>query len=232
MTNEDTAVAEPEEAGGLRAIWANTLVPVAPLPWYRRVPLKLAAAGVVVVGLATALTVAAVTGAGAPTRHRIVLGDELGHQVRMPEDGDLRATHADYQSRMTALRPYRELTVAGYGTAGTSTITLTVVGLTGTYSDPLRELDIYFDRLAWREQTGGSGFGATLSTRLNFPSGPLGGLLDCAELVRPTASETTCAWADGSTVGIVVDRTGSLGPADLAARTLEVRAAVEVEAKG
>ncbi|MFF7994001.1 hypothetical protein ACFZDG_29955 [Kitasatospora xanthocidica] len=231
MTNEDTAVAGTEEPSGLRAIWANTLEPVAPLPWYRRVSLKLVAAGVAVVGLATGLTVAAVTGAGAPTRHRIVLEDELGYQVRMPEDGDLRAMQADYQSRMTALRPYRELTVAGYGTAGTSRITLTVVGLTGTYADPLRELDKYFSRLASRDQTGGSGFGGTLSTRENFPSGPLGGLIDCAELVYPTASETTCAWADGTTVGIVVDRTGTLRPLDLAARTLEIRAAVEVEVK-
>ncbi len=106
-----------------------------------------------------------------------------------------------------------------------------MVGLTGSYADPLRELDKYFDRLAMRDQTGGTRFGETPSSRVNYPSGPLGGLIDCAVLVYPTASETTCAWADGTTVGIVVDRTGRTALDDLAARTLEIRAAVEVEVK-
>ncbi|MFI2609188.1 hypothetical protein [Kitasatospora sp. NPDC018619] len=216
----------PERPGGLRAIWANTLEPVAPLPWYRRVSPKPVAAAVVLVGLATALTVAAVTGAGAPPRHRIVLGDRLGDQVRLPDDGDTLALHADYERRMTALRPYRELTVAGYGEAGTTRTALTVVGLTGSYPDVRRELDKYFGRLAMRDLSGDSVVG-----RRDYPAGPLGGALDCAVLAYPATSQTTCAWADGSTVGIVVDETGGSEPEELARRTLDIRAAVEVGAE-
>ncbi|RKE23143.1 hypothetical protein BX266_6601 [Streptomyces sp. TLI_171] len=73
------------ELTGLRAIWADTLQPVAPLPRYRRVSLKLVAAGVLVGGLATALVVAAVTGAGAPPRaahHRSEPVPRVGEVLR------------------------------------------------------------------------------------------------------------------------------------------------------
>ncbi|MET8541138.1 hypothetical protein ABZW03_10845 [Kitasatospora sp. NPDC004799] len=232
MQSDDTTTTTTESAqgaakpSGLQAIWANTLEPVAPLPWYRRVSRKAVIAGVVVVGLFTALTVAAVTGVGAPTRHRIVLADRLGGQVRLPEEGDTRALRADYERRMTALRPYRELTVAGYGAEGTTGTTLTVVGLTGSYPDVRRELDKYFGRLAASDMTR-----ETVFERQDYPAGPLGGALDCAVLDHPAASRTTCAWADGSTVGIVVDETGESTPGELARRTLDIRAAVEVEAE-
>ncbi|MFG2907117.1 hypothetical protein ACGF13_18885 [Kitasatospora sp. NPDC048286] len=216
----------PERSSGLKAIWANTLEPVAPLPWYRRVPLKLVTAGAVVVGLATALTVAAVTGAGAPPPHRILLPEELGYQVRMPEDGNARAARGYYQRRLTALSPYREVTVAGYGTAGTTETTLTVIGLTGIFSDPQQEVLKYFGRLG-----NGDAGGETVTEVEDFPAGPLGGQLMCAVLVYPSTSETACVWADGSTVGIVVDHTGAGRTEDVAQNTLEVRAAVEVEAK-
>ncbi|MFD5466567.1 hypothetical protein ACFWIQ_27610 [Kitasatospora sp. NPDC127059] len=50
-------------------------------------------------------------------------------------------------------------------------------------------------------------------------------------LPDPDAPQTTCAWADGTTVGIVVDETGESRPEDLAKRTLEIRAAVEVKVR-
>ncbi|MEU3567336.1 hypothetical protein AB0E96_02720 [Kitasatospora sp. NPDC036755] len=216
----------PENSGGLRAIWANTLEPVAPLPWYRRVSPKLMAAGVVVVGLATALTVAAVTGAGAPPRHRILLPEELGYRLRMPGDGNVQAVRGDYQRKLTALSPYREVAVAGYGAPGASEATLTVIGLTGSFPDPQREVLKYFGRLGNGDMTE-----ETVTEVEDFPTGPLGGQLMCAVLVYPSTTQTTCVWADGNTVGIVVDRTGESRTEDLAQHTLEIRAAAEVEAK-
>ncbi|MGW3078069.1 MULTISPECIES: hypothetical protein [unclassified Kitasatospora] len=225
-TTDSDGAREAGKPSGLQAIWANTLVPVAPLPWYRRVPRKAVIMGVVVVGLFAALTVAAVTGAGAPTRHRIVLADRIGDQVRLPDEGSTLALRADYERRMTTLRPYRELTVAGYGAAGSVRTTLTVVGLTGSYPDVRRELDKYFGRLAVNDLSG-----EVVAERQDYPAGPLGGALDCAVLDYPAVSQTTCAWADGTTVGIVVDETGASEPEELARRTLDIRAAVEVEAK-
>lgn len=228
VTGTETETDQPSEGlSGLKAIWANTQQPVAPLPWYRRVSPKLAVAGVVVVGLATALVVAAVTGAGAPPRHRIVLADRVGDQVRLPDDGNTQAVRADYERRMTALRPYRELAVAGYGAAGTTKTTLTVVGLTGSFPEPERELRRYLGRME-----GGDVMRETVTELRDFPAGPLGGELLCAVLVYPSISETICAWADGSTVGIVTDTTGENEPEELAERTLDIRAAVEVEAEG
>ncbi|GAA4884282.1 hypothetical protein [Kitasatospora terrestris] len=209
---------------GLRAIWANTLQPVAPLPWYRRVSPGPVVAGVVVAGLATALVVAAVTGAGTPPGHRIVLADRVGDRTRLPDDGNSRAVRADFARRTTAPGPYRELAVATYGATGHTGEALTVVGLTGSFPEPQRELRKYFGRMA-----GGDPMRDTVTELRSFPAGPLGGELLCAVLVYPSVSRTTCAWADGSTVGIVTDATGENGTADLAALTLEIRAAVEVE---
>ncbi|MFE4518392.1 hypothetical protein ACFRMQ_29915 [Kitasatospora sp. NPDC056783] len=215
----------PEEPGGLKAIWANTLEPVAPLPWYRRVSLKLVGAGVVVVGLATALTVAAVTGAGAPTKHQVVMADEIGHQVRIPEDASPEVLRAAFGERAKAFR-YQDLTVGHYGAVRSAKAELTVIGLTGSFRDPQRELNGYFGDLArssmWQE---------TVSERAPYPPGPLGGALECAALDYTTTQETTCVWADADTVGIVTDNTGRTAPEDLAQRALEVREAVEVAAE-
>ncbi|WP_344589195.1 hypothetical protein [Kitasatospora paracochleata] len=197
-----------------------------PLPWYRRVSPKLAVAGVVVTGLVSALVAAAVTGVGAPPRHRIVLAERVGDQVRLPDDGNTQAVRADYERRMTALRPYRELAVAGYGPAGTTGTSLTLVGLTGSFPDPQRELRKYFGRME-----GGDLMRDTVSGLQDFPAGPLGGELLCAVMVYPSVSQTTCAWADGSTVGIVTDTAGESELEDLAARTLDIRSAVEVAAE-
>ncbi|MFF2117754.1 hypothetical protein ACFVXH_10505 [Kitasatospora sp. NPDC058184] len=233
MQSDDTTGSESaqgaEEPSGLRAIWANTLEPVAPLPWYRRVPRNALIAAGVVVGLFAAVTVAAVTGFGAPTRHRIVLADRIGDQVRLPDDDSVLTLRADYERQMTALRPYRELTVAGYGAAGSTETTLTVIGLTGSFPDVRRELDKYFGT---ETQTAGApSDDPVVVGRQDYPAGPLGGALDCAVIESPAASLATCAWADGNTVGIVVDETGAGKPGELARRTLDIRAAVEVEEK-
>ncbi|MFK0191423.1 hypothetical protein [Kitasatospora sp. NPDC090308] len=213
----------PEEPSGLRAIWANTLEPVAPLPWYRRTSPKLMAAAVVTVALGAAVVAAAVTGAGAPAGHRIVLADRAGGWTRLADDGDIRALRAGYERRMTALRPYRDLAVARYASGGAPGDTLAVVGLSGSFPDPHRELEKYFGRME-----GGDVMRETVTELQELPAGPLGGELVCAVLVYPSLSQSTCAWADGSTVGIVTDTAGRSEPQELAARTLDIRAAVEV----
>ncbi|MGA5821296.1 hypothetical protein ACPC54_25915 [Kitasatospora sp. NPDC094028] len=226
MTETDTTASD-DRPTGLQAIWANTLEPVAPLPWYRRVSPKLIAAAVVVVGLFTALTVAAVTGAGGPTPHRIVLADRIGDQARMPDDDIVTTIRSEFERKLTALRPYRELAVAGYGTGGSSGSTLLVIGLTGSFPDARTQLDRYFGTPSAPGVSGKS-----VTDRQDYPTGPLGGALECATVPTQDGSRTAvCAWADGTTVGIVDDLTGEVRPADLAGRALEVRTAVEVENK-
>ncbi|MFD4658881.1 hypothetical protein ACFWP2_24990 [Kitasatospora sp. NPDC058444] len=220
----------PDKSSGLRAIWANTLEPTAPLPWHRRVPPKAWIGGGVVVALFAALTVAAVTGAGAPPAHRIVLVDRIGDQERMPDDGEVVAERGRLQTNLTALSRYRDVSVAGYGPAGSGRSTLLVAGMTGGFPDARGELDRQFGAV-WGSDVS-SETGETLQDRQDFPAGPLGGALDCAVLAAPTASSRTiCIWADGTTVGGVIDGTGETRPEDLARRTLEIRTAVEVEVK-
>ncbi|MFJ8474486.1 hypothetical protein [Kitasatospora sp. NPDC094011] len=221
-----------ERPTGLQAIWANTLEPVAPLPWYRRVSRKAVLIGVVVVGLLTALTVAAVTGAGAPPAHRIALADRIGDQERKPDDQLVTTERGRLQKNLTALSRFRDVSVAGYGPAGSSRSTLLVDGMTGSFPDARTELDREFGAV-WGSDVSSDSDGSSESIRgrQDYPAGPLGGALDCAVLGGPTDSRTLCIWADGTTVGAVIDRTGSIRPDDLAKRALEVRAAVEVEVK-
>ncbi|KJS62614.1 hypothetical protein [Streptomyces rubellomurinus] len=215
-----------EQPTGLQAIWANTTRPVAPLPWYRRVSRKVIAAVVVVVGLFTALTVAAVTGAGAPPAHRIALADRIGDQVRMPDDKWVTAARSDFRPGLTALSPYRQLEVVGYGTGGSGGSTLLFVGLTGSFPDARMELDKYFGHPTAPGVSGGN-----VTDRQDYPTGSLGGVLQCATVPTDTGSRTAiCVWADGTTVGFVDDLTGAVRPQDLAERALEIRTAVEVEA--
>ncbi|MFI9363592.1 hypothetical protein ACIG5E_21435 [Kitasatospora sp. NPDC053057] len=216
-----------ERSSGLQAIWANTLEPVAPLPWYRRVPRTAWIAGAVVVALFTALTWVVMTGAGALPKHRIVLADRIGDQQRMPDDEAVKVMRGDLEKNLTSANPVREVTAASYGTIGSSKSTLLVAGKTGTFSDARGQLDEYFAGMSGTIDVPG---GATVADRQDYPAGPLGGALDCAVLPYPDAPQTTCAWADGTTVGIVIDETGASRPEDLAKRTMEIRAAVEVKA--
>ncbi|MFE6052570.1 hypothetical protein ACFQ6N_17590 [Kitasatospora sp. NPDC056446] len=226
----DTETEQPsEKPGGLQAIWANTLEPTAPLPWYRRVPGKAWIAGAVVVSLFTALTVATVTGMGAPPAHRIVLADRIGDQERMPDDGVVTAERGRLQRNLTALSRYRDVSVAGYGPVGSGRSTLLLAGMTGSFPDARGELDRQFGAV-WGSDVS-SVTGETLQGRQDYPAGPLGGALDCAVLAGSTEPRTICVWADGTTVGGVIDGTGDSRPEDLARRTLEIRAAVEVEVR-
>ncbi|MBD0690641.1 hypothetical protein [Streptomyces sp. CBMA123] len=229
----DTENDQPSErAGGLQAIWANTLEPVAPLPWYRKVSGKAVAVAAVVVGLLTALTVAAVTGAGAPPAHRIALADRIGDQERMPDDQVVTAERGRLQKNLTALSRYRDVSVAGYGAAGSGRSTLLVAGMTGSFPDARGELDRQFGAV-WGSDVSSDPDGSSESIRgrRDYPAGPLGGALDCAVLGGPTDARTICVWADGTTVGGVIDGTGETRPEDLAKRALEIRTAVEVEAE-
>lgn len=215
--------------GGLRArrvapaIRVNAPESVEPPPPGRRVPRGVVIAGALAVGLATVAAVAVVTGADDAPRRRIVLADRIGDRVRLPDDGTVELKRADYGTRVSASGPYRELAVGGYGAADTRRTTLIVIGLTGDFPEPSEELRKYFGGFHTTP------IGYPVIDLREHPAGPLGGRVQCALLAFPYASETHCVWADGSTVGIVVDSAGGTPTADLAARTLEIRAAVEAE---
>lgn len=219
-TSAATESDSPEPLSGLQAIWANTAQPVAPLPWYRRLSPKAVIAVVAVVGLFTALTVAAVTGAGAPDPHRIVLTDRIGDQKRLLDDEVVNAIRRDFQPRLTGRNAFRDLSVAGYGAEGSPERDALVIGATGGFPDARTELDRVFGRPAASGST---------RERQDFPAGPLGGALECGLYRSPAHGRLACAWADGTTLGIVVDESGKFSPQDLAKRTLEIRAAVEVD---
>ncbi|MFE3879860.1 hypothetical protein ACFXPX_36365 [Kitasatospora sp. NPDC059146] len=206
-------------------------------PWYRTVSGRVWIAGAAVVVLGAGLTVAAVTrddgptgGAGTPAAarsgpagHRIVLPDRIGEQARLPGD-DSSALRASYEER-TKVFKHRDLTAGTYSPSGAPGNTLTVIGLTGSYPNPGGKVAFYFDDLArsdvFRDDS--------VQGLQDYPAGPLGGVLRCATLNSATATQSTCVWADGDTVGIVVDEKGAARPDDLAKRALEIRTAVEVE---
>ncbi|MFD9690113.1 hypothetical protein ACFY2K_10565 [Kitasatospora sp. NPDC001309] len=223
MENEEPT----ERPTGLRAIWANTLEPVAPLPWYRTVSRKVWIGGAVVAALFAGLTVAAVTGAGAPPSHRIVLADRIGDQERLPDTDEITAERWRLHQNLTALSRYRDVEVAGYGPVGSGRSTLRVVGMTGGFADAREELDRQFGA-HWGART--TRDSEPIRSRRDYPAGPLGGAMDCAVVGVPGEERTICIWADGTTVGGVVDESGATSTDDLAKRTTEVRTAVEVEA--
>ncbi|MFJ9846889.1 hypothetical protein ACIRYZ_41945 [Kitasatospora sp. NPDC101155] len=101
--------------------------------------------------------------------------------------------------------------------------------MTGSFPDTRGELDRQFGAV-WGSDVS-SETSETLKGRQNYPAGPLGGALDCAVLAGPTESRTICIWADGTTVGGVIDGKGETSPEDLAKRTLEIRTAVEVKVR-
>ncbi|MFJ7246898.1 hypothetical protein ACIQWA_19940 [Kitasatospora sp. NPDC098652] len=227
----DTADLESEEPTGrptgLQAIWANTLEPVAPLPWYRRMSRGVWIGGAVVVALFAGLTVAAVTGAGAPPAHKIVLADRIGDQERMPDTSEVTAERNRLHRNLTALSRYRDVSVAGYGPAGSGRTTLLVAAMTGGFPDARGELDAQFGAVWGADST--SDTQEPVRSRRDYPAGPLGGAMDCAVLGDSTDARTLCIWADGTTVGAVIDASGTARPDDLAKRALEIRTAVEVE---
>ncbi|MDH6710062.1 hypothetical protein P3T27_006811 [Kitasatospora sp. MAA19] len=181
----DTETGQPSEKPSvLQAIWASTLEPTAPLSWYRRVPRKAWIVGTVVVFLFTALTVATVTGVGAPSAHRIVLVERIGDQERMPDDGVVAAERGRLRKNLTALSRYRDVSVAGYGPVGSGRSILLVVGMTGSFPDARGELDRQFGAV-WGSDVS-SVTGETLQGRQDYPAGPLGGALDCAVLAGPS----------------------------------------------
>ena len=231
MTSTDTdRPAEP--LTGLQAIWANTLEPVAPPPWYRRVSPKGAALAAVLAGLAIALVVAAVTGAGAPPRHRVVAADRLDGLARLPDGAMVADARAGYDRNRRAASPYRGVTAAGYGAAGAGPedVELLLIGLEGSFPDARRELDKVFGS----PDVGGGAVttdGVEVRDRDAYEAGPLGGGLDCATLVYPEGEIAACAWADGTVVGQLFDMTGAASPDELAVRALAIRTAVEVPAE-
>ncbi|MFJ9694351.1 hypothetical protein [Kitasatospora sp. NPDC101183] len=206
---------------GLQAIWANTAQPVAPLPWYRRVSRRALVTGAVAVGLLTVLAVgmASIDGGPAP-RKALTLPDTLGTSVRLPDDPLVESTRADYPVR--TLRPrFKESAVARYGAAGSTNTELIVIGLSGA-ADPKGEAARFFARA-----DRGSVMQQTVTDLEDYPAGPLGGDLQCAQLTYSVGSETACVWSGADVVGIVVDKTGKSTPEALAARTVDIRAAAE-----
>ncbi|WP_377268730.1 hypothetical protein [Peterkaempfera sp. SMS 1(5)a] len=98
-------------------------------------------------------------------------------------------------------------------------VTLVISGVSGPVADPAAGLSHGFMNL---ESAG------TMSARQDFYPGRLGGELQCAEVTMTDGTLSACAWADHSSVVMVVTRVDKPLPA-FAAQTRQLRAAMEVE---
>ncbi|MFC9327836.1 hypothetical protein [Kitasatospora sp. NPDC057015] len=101
-----------------------------------------------------------------------------------------------------------------------------VAGGYGNVVLPETELRQFLDGF----ESSGKGKGTTFGERRTFDPGPLGGYLTCETMTAPQETDTVCAWADHSSVVMVLSGGPDIQP-DLdkaAAATRELRQAAEV----
>ncbi|GAA2821289.1 hypothetical protein RMN57_30545 [Kitasatospora sp. CM 4170] len=229
---EPTAESAAESATArLRAHWAAPPTPVP--PWYRRVSPRVWKVAGGAVAVTTAIVVlAAVLGPDDPVQYRLDVQQQIGDLTR---DAD---TSGAYAAQNTEMFPdtlgyirFREHFVAGYRLPGSTDADFVVVGATGAFASPVRELDdllggvdpaLHPDAAAGHQVAG--------AAYTVFPPGPLGGALKCTAQPNGTRDVTAvCAWADSTTVGSVTDLNQGPQNLDLAAlaeRTRTIRAAM------
>jgi hypothetical protein len=118
---------------------------------------------------------------------------------------------------------YAKAKIAIYTKNGNTQRPLVFVGLVGDDSpqlaaelksnSPSKEVDSTF-------------LGMGINNAKDYPAGPLGGALRCGSGSVGAGNATACAWADSSTVGMLIETGGSGVPA-LAKTTLDLRNAAE-----
>ncbi|TQL99567.1 hypothetical protein FB559_5259 [Actinoallomurus bryophytorum] len=118
---------------------------------------------------------------------------------------------------------YAKAKIAIYTKNGDTARPLIFVGLVGSDSpqfaaelkanSPSKEVDSTF-------------LGMGIDNAEDYPAGPLGGALRCGAGSVGAGEATACAWADSSTVGMLIETGGSGAPA-LAKTTLDLRNAAE-----
>ncbi|MEV7188217.1 hypothetical protein [Kitasatospora sp. NPDC093102] len=226
--------ADETAADRLKARWAEPAAPVP--PWWKRVRratwIKAGAAAACVLLVAGVL--ATRPGQDDLKRYRLDPPQTIGELTREP-DSDGRYARLDqelFPNLPTKVR-YREHFVTAYSLPGSDEPDFLVVGATGSFASPVRELDRLlggadpkYDPVPEHESPPA---GYTV-----FPPGPLGGYLKCVGNEKGLLP--ACAWADqsGTTIGSVADYRSGASTDDLASlaeRTRAVREAMTHQQK-
>ncbi|QKW18459.1 hypothetical protein HUT16_04705 [Kitasatospora sp. NA04385] len=232
----DTAQQEQEQGprraqsiDGLRSIWAAGEQPQPVLPWYRKVTRRQVGvtAACLVTVLAAALAIRSVD--SGVVQHRVALPTDFAGLTRVADAQDLATLRASYENRNARRYVPRIVQVQGYGQPGATGLwesELVAVAMQGSVPDAARAAT---EMLGGYSPDGGSlRDGTPVGGMRTYPPGPLNGALACATLGEPGEEYAACAWADGSTLGALVDRTGELTPEELADRTRALRSLTEL----
>ncbi|AUY48812.1 hypothetical protein [Streptomyces sp. CB01881] len=238
-TSTATASGAETAAERLRARWAEPAAAVP--PWYRRVSRRTwKVSGSVVAALAAFGVLATVFGPDDPVRYRLDAPQSIGELTRESDSsGAYAAQDAEIFPNTLGYIRFHEHFVAGYRRPGSTGTDFLVIGATGTFASPVRELDDLLggvDPVLGPARIGATSPQASPSGYTVFPSGPLGGFLKCT--VQDNGHKdaiAVCAWADATTVGSVTDYSQDAGSLDLTAlaeRTRAIRAAMTSRVDG
>ncbi|MFJ5116305.1 hypothetical protein [Kitasatospora sp. NPDC088548] len=234
----EPAPAPETSADRLKSRWAEPEGPVP--PWYRRVSRRTwKVSGGVLAALVAAGLLATVLGPDDPVRNRLDPVQSIGDLAREPDtSGSYAARNAEIFPDTLAYLRFREHFVTGYRRPGSTGTDFIVIGATGNFSSPVRELD---DLLGGPDPSlapvtvGGHAPQAPTAPYTAFPAGPLGGALKCSATPNGHGDVlAVCAWADFTTVGSVTDLTQNAADLDLpglAERTRTIRAAMTSRVK-
>jgi hypothetical protein len=118
---------------------------------------------------------------------------------------------------------YAKAKIAIYGKQGDVQRPLVFVGLSGSDSP---ELGTELRSSPPSDEVDSTFLGMGIGDAKDYPAGPLGGVLRCGKGQIATGTAAACAWADSSTVGVVMTPTVSDVTA-LARTTLDLRNAAE-----
>ncbi|MFJ9448631.1 hypothetical protein ACIRRH_43620 [Kitasatospora sp. NPDC101235] len=219
-------------ADRLRARWAEP-VATEPVPWYRRLKRRtLTTTAVTVAAVATAGTLFVVLGPDDPAHYKLTAPQTIGD---LTLDPDSAKTLADADARVFPNTPgtirIHDHFVVAYRTPDATDPSLIVIGATGSFARPVRELDSLLGGPDPANNPTPSDGTKPVGGYTVFPPGPLGGFLKCAAADKGTDLTVACAWADGNTIGGVVDTSATQATIDLPAlaeRTRTIRAAMTV----
>ncbi|GLW74236.1 hypothetical protein Kpho02_65340 [Kitasatospora phosalacinea] len=212
----------------LRSIWAAGGQPQPVPPWYRRVTRRQAGATAACLAVLLLAYLAIRSVDSEVTQHRVALPTELAGLPRAAEDQDLRTLRSEYEAQQSRRYALRAVQVQGYGRPGATGLReseLLAVAMEGSFPDAAQAATAM---LGGYSPTGGSlRDGTPVAGMQTYAPGPLGGTIACATVGEPDSASAVCAWADGSTLGALVDRTGELTAEQLADRTRQLRALTE-----
>ncbi|MFD0277821.1 hypothetical protein ACFVHB_28475 [Kitasatospora sp. NPDC127111] len=178
-----------------------------------------AAAGIGITG-----TLFVVLGPDEPERFKLTAQQTLGDLTLDPKaTQDLAGEDARIFPNTPGQIRIHDHFVVAYRTPGATDASLVVVGASGSFQRPLREIDTLLGGPDPADDPVPSGEPKRVGYTV-FPPGPLGGYMKCAATGKGSDLNVACAWADGSTLGSVVDIKATESTIDLPALAERARA--------